>query len=177
MRSPPFAPATRNDRVLRLTDGVPLDPEIRPLCDALAGAGCGTIYSCGAHLNAPHAQPRAYVTFTGPDTRWVQTVRDFLRVPPPALASLERDLHFDCLLGRYTVSVWAPSMADARTRLDAGVARLTAWVEAQSPARSMSGAICTAPDGRVPDIVPCCVTLGPVPTVCGWTGAALTCVA
>ncbi len=158
---------------MRLTDGVPLDPEIRPLCEALAAAGCDTVYSCGAHLAAHRPTARAYVTFATLDAGWVGALRACLMAPPVSLAAVRRDLHFDCLLGRYTLSLWPPAAADARAILDAALAELTGWIHAQAPARVAGAKWCTVPHGRLPPAVPCQLTLGEPPTRCGWTGTPL----
>lgn len=158
---------------MRLTDGVPIEAPIRPVCEALTAAGCATVYSCGAHLTARPRRPRAYVTFACGETAWVAALVEWVRAPGPALGALRRDMRFDCLLGRYTVSAWAPDGPGARVALDAGLAELTAWIAARSPVHTEPAAACTVPAGRVPALLPCRQTLGDLPTHCAWTGAPL----
>ena len=157
-----------------LTDGVPLDAEIAPLCEALSIAGCHTVYSCGAHLDTT-TKDRAYVTFTCRDAWWVAGLRGYLIAPRGGAHRVQRTLRFDCLLGRYTVSLRAGPEAAARRALDAALADVTAWVRGAGPVRDGDETgPCPIPDGREPQSpVPCRLTLDSPPLACAWTGAPI----
>lgn len=101
-------------------------------------------------------------------------LRQHLSAPPSPLGLLPRELHFDCLLGRYTVALWAPADRRGRAPLDAALAALTAWVLERPAAWALSGPLCPLEsEGPQDRPIPCCITLGPRPDRCGWTGVSL----
>jgi hypothetical protein len=110
----------------------PIERGILPLVNALNGLDfIDTVYSCEGHFDRrpdPRFLPTAYVTFGVSDTARFRSLHESIRAigSPPGAAACR--LTYDCVLGRYTLSLWADvSMVDSarkRTAIDSAVARL-----------------------------------------------------
>ena len=89
----------------------PIEPGIRALVDALNGLDfASTVYSCEGHFDRPQDErflPTAYVTFGVSDVkRFIPLHEKILALNDSRLATDFR-LTYDCVLGRYTLSIWA----------------------------------------------------------------------
>jgi len=113
-----------------------IEPGIEPLVTALNRIEfLGTVYSCEGHFDRPHNKkflPTAYVTFGVTDVpRFIPL---YARIAQMGGAEADTDfkLTYDCVLGRYTLSIWAKATPDepARKRevIDAAIARLAEMV-------------------------------------------------
>jgi hypothetical protein len=154
-----------------------IEPGIQALVTALNKVEfLGTVYSCEGHFDRPHNEkflPTAYVTFGVTDVpKFVPLYERCVQMD-----RRERDadikLTYDCVLGRYTLSIWAkPSHrepADKRTVVDATVARLSAMIEEfieQNPssARDNKGDECRMPCSE--PVPPCTMVIPAKEMVC-----------
>ncbi len=110
-----------------------IEPGIEPLVDAINELDyAGTVYSCEGHFDLPQSEkflPTAYVTFGVTDIR--RFIALYKRLVELSRIEAETDfrLTYDCVLGRYTLSIWAaPSHREPsqkRSIVDCAVARLS----------------------------------------------------
>jgi hypothetical protein len=114
-----------------------IEPGIEPLVSALNKIEfLRTVYSCEGHFDRPHNEkflPTAYVTFGVTDVpKFVPLYERIVRLHQHETETDFR-LTYDCVLGRYTLSVWAGPMyreaSQKRPVIDAAVVRLSEMVE------------------------------------------------
>jgi hypothetical protein len=84
---------------------------IRPLVDAFNELGFArTIYSCEGHFNEKPREkflPTAYVTFGVSDVAAFSRLYDWICTVEKDLRKISLRLTYDCIVGRYTLSLWA----------------------------------------------------------------------
>jgi hypothetical protein len=114
---------------------------IEPLVRALNKLDfASTVYSCEGHFDGGHREiflPTAYVTFGVSDVTAFARFYKRLRAFHVSTEAAGLRLTYDCVLGRYTLSVWsdAPieSPREKRTVIDTTVAQLAHIVEEYAP--------------------------------------------
>jgi hypothetical protein len=112
-----------------------IEEGIRPLVDAVNRlAFASTVYSCEGHFDRVPSEkylPTAYVTFDVTDTRAFAVLYRSLLGLGPALRTAELRLTYDCVLGRYTLSIWpGGTLSDPPSKRAAVTSAMTAVVEA-----------------------------------------------
>ena len=109
-----------------------IEPGVEPLVSAINSLDFAkTVYSCEAHFDRPQDPrflPTAYVTFGLIEFRPFVALRETLVLFDSAEIETDLRLTYDCVLGRYTLSIWAkPRHRDSsqkRAVIDSAVARL-----------------------------------------------------
>lgn len=110
-----------------------IEEGIRPLVDALNRLDfAGTVYSCEGHFDAPQKEkflPTAYVTFSVNDAKKFGRLYERIRAVDGADHAVSLRLTYDCVLGRYTLSLWPhASLREAsrkRVAVDSATMRLS----------------------------------------------------
>ena len=156
----------------------PIEPGIRALVDALNGLDfAGTVYSCEGHFDGPQDErflPTAYVTFGVSDVkRFVPLHEKMLALNDFHLATDFR-LTYDCVLGRYTLSIWAGASfeeaAEKRAVVDRAAARLTQLISGCAVQASFGdpegGARKRAPHPCGESVPPCTLVIPPKELIC-----------
>ena len=113
-----------------------IEPGVEPLVSAINALGFAkTVYSCEAHFDRaqdPRFLPTAYVTFGLLEFRPFSPLFEALILFDSAEIETDLRLTYDCVLGRYTLSIWAKSKSrepsQERTVIDSAVARLAGAV-------------------------------------------------
>jgi hypothetical protein len=109
-----------------------IEPGVEPLVSAINALDFAkTVYSCEAHFDRPQDPrflPTAYVTFGLTEFRFFVPLREALVLFDNAETETDLRLTYDCVLGRYTLSIWTKSPrrepSQKRAALDSAVARL-----------------------------------------------------
>lgn len=87
-----------------------IEEGIRPLVNALNGLDfASTVYSCEGHFGPGRTDkflPTAYVTFGVSDARMFGRLYEQLLAMDKSLRAANLRLTYDCILGRYTLSIW-----------------------------------------------------------------------
>jgi hypothetical protein len=110
-----------------------IEPGIAPLVSVLNRLNFArTVYSCEGHFDRPHNEkflPTAYVTFGVTDIP--KFIPLYTRIARLGRSEAETDftLTYDCVLGRYTLAIWAKrehrESSQKRAVIDAAVMRLS----------------------------------------------------
>jgi len=162
-----------------------IEPGIEPLVSALNEIDfIGTVYSCEGHFDRPPNEkflPTAYVTFS---------VGDITRFIPfhERLAESDRIEHetgirmtYDCVLGRYTLSIWVgPSRREAtqkRAAVDSAVARLSEMIRGLAKQVSACSPPIGVHEGQCPypcrePVPPCTLVIPAREAACPFTGTS-----
>ncbi len=87
-----------------------IEEGIRPLVNALNRLGfASTVYSCEGHFGPKRNDlflPTAYVTFSVIDVKEFRRLYEQLLAMDRSLRVASLRLTYDCILGRYTLSIW-----------------------------------------------------------------------
>lgn len=87
-----------------------IEEGIRPLVDALNELDfADTVYSCEGHFGRPQNElflPTAYVTFGVNDVRKFRHLHGCILEINDSNGTAALQLSYDCLLGRFTLSIW-----------------------------------------------------------------------
>jgi hypothetical protein len=142
-----------------------IEPGIEPLVAALNELDhISTVYSCAGHFDRapdPRFLPTAYVTFDAADTRSFISLFERLEKLGRAEGETSLRLTYDCVLGRYTLSVWAVSVdlepAAKRSVIDGVVRNIADAVSAHTASPLLS----VKNDGAEDSSYPCCETIPP----------------
>ncbi len=113
-----------------------IEPGVEPLVSAINALDFAkTVYSCEAHFDRPQDPrflPTAYVTFGLTEFRPFIPLRKALVLFDNAETETDLRLTYDCVLGRYTLSIWARprhrAPSQKRAVIDSAVARLAETV-------------------------------------------------
>ena len=164
--------------------GYSIEEGIRPLVDAVNKLDfANTIYSCEGHFDGVQKEkflPTAYVTFS------VNAVQEFSRLYESLLA-LGRSLRpsglrltYDCLLGRYTLSIWPEASlrepSQKRAVVDSVVKKLSETIlnrEGHSSTESVREECAGSSDGFPCDepVLPCTLVIPPEHPTCPFKGS------
>ncbi len=165
-----------------------IESGIEPLVSALNDIECiRTVYSCEGHFNRPVNEkflPTAYVTFG------VNDIERFLRLYDRILAQSRREsdvdyrLTYDCVLGRYTLSIWSEAgrrePALKRAVVDEAIVRLSKAIRdgAERPSASPQGDVDSRRGGSPHPCresgPPCVLVIPPKNPACPFTGPDAT---
>ena len=156
-----------------------IEDGIRALVDAINELDFAhTIYSCEGHFDRVQKEmflPTAYVTFSvGAPRRFA---RLYERLDALDRSTLKADLRltYDCLLGRYTLSIWPDASlrepSEKRAAVDFAVERLSDVVLDSQGRRSADAAPeeASGSDDGVPcgeRVIPCALVIPPEQPVC-----------
>ena len=110
-----------------------IEKGIRPLVSALNTLGfTQTVYSCEGHFDEEPREkflPTAYVTFGVRDPGEFGRLYERIRAFNEMIRAVSLRLTYDCILGRYTLSVWAdPSLqkpSEKRAAVDSACMELS----------------------------------------------------
>ena len=110
-----------------------IEPGIEPLANALNRLDfVKTIYSCEGHFDrSPNKKflPTAYVTFSMTDLTEFRKLYGQISAFDDSETSTSLQLSYDCLLGLYTLSIWADvsiiGSSEKRRVVDAAIMRLS----------------------------------------------------
>lgn len=87
-----------------------IEEGIRPLVNALNGLGfASTVYSCEGHFGPARNDmflPTAYVTFGVSDVKMFGRLYKRMLEMDRSIRAVSLRLTYDCILGRYTLSIW-----------------------------------------------------------------------
>lgn len=154
-----------------------IEPGIEPLVSVLNRIEfLRTVYSCEGHFDRPQNEkflPTAYVTFGLTDVP--KFIRLYERIVGLDRHETETDfkLTYDCVLGRYTLSIWAKPTrrepAQRRAAIDAAVARLCEMIEEFIEQNPSPGRDDRADENRMPcgePVPPCTMVIPAKEMVC-----------
>ncbi|MBI5117535.1 hypothetical protein HZA56_13750 [Candidatus Poribacteria bacterium] len=155
-----------------------IETGILPLVKAFGKLGfASTVYSCEGHFGQAQKElflPTAYVTFSVGDVKKFGGLCERIRETDGAIDAVSLRLTYDCILGRYTLSIWpAHSLEDAsekRAVVDSAIERLSKEIE--HFARMLAGHAAAKsierdhsfPCGESPP--PCAFVVPPKPVIC-----------
>lgn len=156
-----------------------IEEGIRPLVNALNELDfASTVYSCEGHFGPGRNDmflPTAYVTFGVSDTKKFGRLYEQLLAMDRSLRAANLRLTYDCILGRYTLSIWPDSSLQTpgkkRAVVDPVIRRLSDAVlnyagqsrEEFAPAPASDGGD-TLPCGE--PVPPCTLVIPPRQPVC-----------
>jgi hypothetical protein len=156
-----------------------IEPGIEPLVSAINSLDFArTVYSCEAHFDRPQDPrflPTAYVTFGLAEFRRFIPLREELVLFDGAETETDLRLTYDCVLGRYTLSIWAKPRhhepSQKREVIDSAVARLAeATLEfATRNSPGSSGQDSSESEGEHPcreRVPPCALAIPPKEFIC-----------
>ena len=154
-----------------------IESGIEPLVSALNKLDfAGTVYSCEGHFGRPQNEkflPTAYVTFGVTDVP--KFISLYARLARMDQMETETDfkLTYDCVLGRYTLSVWAKptysESAQKRPVIDSTVVRLSEMVLEFIEQNSSSDRDDSGDENRLPcgePVPPCTMVIPTKEMVC-----------
>ncbi len=156
-----------------------IEAGILPLVETFGKLGfASTVYSCEGHFGQAQKElflPTAYVTFSVGDVKKFGGLCEWIRETGGAIDAVSLRLTYDCILGRYTLSIWPEhSLGDAsekRAVVDSAIERLSKEIERF--ARMLAGHAGVAksierehsfPCGQLPP--PCAFVIPPKPVIC-----------
>ncbi len=171
-----------------------IEKGIRPLVEAIGRLGfASTVYSCEGHFGQKQNElflPTAYVTFSISDLKSFRRSYERMRGLDGMLGAASLRLTYDCILGRYTLSIWPEeSLAtpiDQRAAVDSAITRLSEGIRsyAEGSAACAKASDTVASDTVASDRVtsnrvlsngpfpcgdslpPCALVIPPKPVVC-----------
>jgi hypothetical protein len=159
-----------------------IEKGIEPLVGALNKLDfASTVYSCEGHFDGSHREiflPTAYVTFDVSDVTAFARLYERLRAFDASTETAGLRLTYDCVLGRYTLSVWpeAPveSTREKRTVVDTTVAQLARVVEEHASIPQVKEALrdTSESNDRRPcgeSVPPCMLVIPPKELMCPFT--------
>ena len=163
--------------------GHAIEGGIRPLVDALNELDfAATIYSCEGHFDGVQKEiflPTAYVTFSVDATRKFARLYECLLALDKTTEKADLRLAYDCVLGRYTLSIWPHSScrhpSQKRAAVDPFVKRLSDAVlncERQLSAEAGPEQSCKSDDAFPcgEPVPPCALVIPPKEPICPFKG-------
>lgn len=126
-----------------------IEQGIRPLVDVLNGLGfVSTVYSCEGHFDGPQKEiylPTAYVTFGVADVNRFSPLYERLLALHRSLDTADLKLTYDCMLGRFTLSIWPrPVFREPRQKREAIDSVIRRLSETLSDCARMEEHLCCA---------------------------------